>query len=206
MTPAPLEKAAPIGGPTLLGRLLRLALAVFLVWLGGFLHFAETLPGPEPLPTGPTDAIVVLTGGADRLDVGLKLLVEDKAKKLFVSGVDRATTAEALQQRSGSAPDKFACCVVLGHAAEDTIGNAIETALWMQREKFASLRLVTASYHMPRSLLLFRQTMPDVEISPHPVFPAHVRLEDWWRWPGTARLLASEYNKYLASLVTVRLG
>jgi uncharacterized SAM-binding protein YcdF (DUF218 family) len=205
MTPLPLEKAAPIGGPTLLGRLLRLAFAGFLVWLGGFLHFAETLPMPDQASDEPTDAIVVLTGGADRLDVGLKLLVEGKAKKLFISGVDRATTAEALQQRSGGA-DKFACCVVLGHAAEDTIGNAIETALWMQREKFASLRLVTASYHMPRSLLLFRQTMPDIAITPHPVFPAHVHLRDWWRWPGTARLLASEYNKYLASLATLRLG
>jgi uncharacterized SAM-binding protein YcdF (DUF218 family) len=206
MTPLPLEKAAPLGAPTLFGRLLRLVLALALVWLGGFLHYAETLPGPAPPAADATDAIVVLTGGADRLDVGLKLLVEDKAKKLFISGVDRATTAEALQQRSGSAPDRFACCVVLGHAAEDTIGNAIETALWMQRERFTSLRLVTASYHMPRSLLLFRQTMPEAAITPHPVFPAHVHLDDWWRWPGTARLLASEYNKYLASLVTVRLG
>ena len=206
MTLLPLEKAAPIGGPTLLGRLLRLGFAAFLLWLGGFLHFAQTLPETEPAATVETDAIVVLTGGADRLDVGLRLLVEGKARKLFISGVDRATTAEALQHRSGSAPDRFACCVVLGHAAEDTIGNAIETALWMQREDFASLRLVTASYHMPRSLLLFRQTLPDAAIEPHPVFPTHVHLDDWWRWPGTARLLASEYNKYLASLVTVRLS
>ena len=76
----------------------------------------------------------------------------------------------------------------------------------MQREKFTSLRLVTASYHMPRSLLLFRRTMPEVRIAPHPVFPGHVHLDDWWRWPGTARLLASEFNKYVASLVTLRLG
>jgi len=206
MTALPLEKAAPVGGPSLLGRLLRLALAAFLLWLGGFLHFARSLPGPGQLPVEETDAIVVPTGGADRLDVGLRLLVEGKAKKLFVSGVDRATTAQALQQRSGSAPERFACCVVLGHAAEDTVGNAIETALWMQREKFASLRLVTASYHMPRSLLLFRRTMPEVRIAPHPVFPGHVHLDDWWRWPGTARLLATEFNKYVASLVTLRLG
>lgn len=206
MTHLPLEKAAPIGGPTLLGRVSRFALALFLLWFGGFLHFTASLPRPHEAPPGETDAIVVLTGGADRLDVGLRLLVEGKAAKLFISGVDRATTAAALQRRSGSAPEKFACCVVLGHAAEDTEGNAIETALWMEREKFTSLRLVTASYHMPRSLLLFRQALPDAQITPHPVFPAHVHLEDWWRWPGTARLLANEYNKYLASLLTVRLG
>lgn len=206
MTVLPLKKAAPVGGPTVLGRLLRLVFAVLLAWLGGFLHFTRSLPEPGPAPAEETDAIVVPTGGADRLDVGLKLLVEGKAKKLFVSGVDRATTAQALQQRSGSAPERFACCVVLGHAAEDTVGNAIETALWMKREKFTSLRLVTASYHMPRSLLLFRRTMPEMQIAPHPVFPGHVHLDDWWRWPGTARLLATEFNKYVASLVTVRLG
>ena len=50
---------------------------------------------------------------------------------------------------------------------------------------------------MPRSLLEFRRTMPEIEILPHPVFPAHVKQEDWWRWPGSTNLLVSEYSKYL---------
>ena len=64
------------------------------------------------------------------------------------------------------------------------------------------MRLVTASYHMPRSLMEFRRVMPDVRLIAHPVFPAHVRIDAWWRWPGTASLLAGEYIKYLVAAVT----
>jgi hypothetical protein len=38
---------------------------------------------------------------------------------------------------------------------------------------------------------------------PHPVFPAQVRLEVWWRWPGTTRLVIGEYNKYLAAITAL---
>jgi hypothetical protein len=39
--------------------------------------------------------------------------------------------------------------------------------------------------------------MPEVTVIPHPVFPDHVKQGDWWRWPGTAALIITEYNKYL---------
>ncbi len=42
--------------------------------------------------------------------------------------------------------------------------------------------------------------MPELEIVPHPVFPEHVKQRDWWRWPGSASLIISEYNKYLVAL------
>ena len=50
---------------------------------------------------------------------------------------------------------------------------------------------------MPRSLVEFRATAPGVEIVPHPVFPSHVMLNEWWARPGTASLVMAEYNKYL---------
>src|SRR5262249_23318436 len=92
------------------------------------------------------------------------------------------------------------CCIVAGHAAGSTLGNAEETAAWMKAEKFNSLRLVTADYHMPRSLLEFRRAMPATEIIAHPVFPDRVNRESWWRSPGTASLLVNEYDKYLIAL------
>jgi uncharacterized SAM-binding protein YcdF (DUF218 family) len=70
----------------------------------------------------------------------------------------------------------------------------------MRREGFASLRLVTASYHMRRALLEFRRILPDTAIVAHPVFPDAFKREQWWRWPGTAHLLAVEYSKYLGAL------
>jgi len=52
-----------------------------------------------------------------------------------------------------------------------------------------------------RRLVLFRRAMPDVTIVPNPVFPESVSVENWWREPGTLALIASEYRKYLVSLV-----
>jgi uncharacterized SAM-binding protein YcdF (DUF218 family) len=203
---ARLERSDSGARTPLLPSLLRLVLGLALVWLGGFLYFVGDLPRREPDSARHTDAIVVLTGGADRLDTGLALLLQGRAERLLVSGVDRATTETALLARTNVAPEKFACCVELGHDAADTDGNAVEAALWMRQAGYTSLRLVTASYHMPRALLLFQHQMPEIEIVENPVFPSHVRVDDWWRWPNTARLLAGEFNKYLVSLLRVRLA
>lgn len=194
------------GGPSLLRIVLRLVFALAFLWLGGLIAYTAGLPQQAAAPARTTDGIVVLTGGADRLDAGLKLLIDGKAKKLLISGVDPATTAAMLQARNTQAPELFGCCVELGHQAQDTVGNAFEAALWAERERYRSLHIVTAAYHMPRSLLLFREAMPEVEVIANPVFPAHVKLQRWWLYPGTARLLALEYSKYLVSLVRVRLS
>src|SRR3546814_14678895 len=70
------------------------------------------------------------------------------------------------------------CSSDLGYEADNTRGNAVETAAWMKDQDFTSLRLVTATYHMPRSLLEFRRPMPDIEIVPHPVFTQHFRRSE----------------------------
>lgn len=201
------ERRRDDGGPRgALWRWLGRGLVVLVaLWFGGFLHYVAGLPTAVEEPGGETDAIVVLTGGAERLDAGLALLFDGKARKLLISGVDPGTTAAALQARSAQAPDLFACCVELGHEARDTRGNAVETAMWSRRDGYASLRVVTANYHMPRTLLLFRRLMPRVRLVANPVFPAHVKVDRWWFYPGTARLLATEYSKYLISLIGVRL-
>jgi uncharacterized SAM-binding protein YcdF (DUF218 family) len=167
------------------------------LWLGGFFVFMQTIPRAKPMARPKTDGVAVLTGGSLRLEAGLALLAEGLAQKLFVSGVHRGVDVAELLRISRHSPEALDCCIVLDYAAGDTRGNARETAEWMARENFRSLRLVTASYHMPRSMLEFRSAMAGVTILPYPVFPAHVRLDDWWRWPGTALLLFGEYNKFL---------
>ena len=181
-------------------RLLRV-LALFgllvLLWTAGLFWFAATLETEPELSDRQTDAIVVLTGGSLRVEQGINLLSRGLADKLFVSGVAQGVDVKQLLKVSREAPEDLSCCIALGYEADDTAGNARETADWMRGQGYASLRLVTAAYHMPRSLLEFRRTMPEVEILPHPVFPAHVKQEDWWRWPGSTNLLVSEYSKYL---------
>ncbi len=177
-----------------------LALFALGFWLGGLIWFAGQLPRDQSRDGRTSDAIVVLTGGSGRLQQGLDLLAADRAKKLFVSGVYRGVEVQELLDLSRTEPAEVACCIVLGYEADSTRGNAIETAEWLQEQAYDSIRLVTASYHMPRSLLEFRRLMPGITILPHPVFPSHYKQDDWWLWPGSARLLVSEYNKYLVAL------
>ncbi len=171
----------------------------------GLVRFVGELPTGVSEPDVRTDAIVVLTGGSGRLVEGLTLLERGFGEKLFVSGVYRGVDVEELLRvaRADGGSDS-AGRIALGHEADDTRGNALETSAWMAGEGYGSLRLVTAAYHMPRSLLEFARAMPDVALVAHPVFPASVRLDRWWRHRGTVILLASEYAKYLLARFAIR--
>ena len=173
------------------------AFLILLSWIAGFLSYADTLPATVEDSTSPSEAIVVLTGGTSRINTGLGLLFNGTADKLFISGVYKGVEVRELLESHQAAPEKVACCIVLGYQADDTRGNAAETRQWVRANNVGSLRLVTSAYHMPRSLLEFRHSMPEVKIIPHPVFPPHVKQQDWWLWPGSRGLIFSEYNKYL---------
>ena len=183
-----------------LARLFAALSVLFIAYIGGLVWFAETIAEAVEDSAATTDAIVVLTGGSQRVQSGLQLLTAGKAKKLFVSGVYHGTDVTALLRTQSQSPDAVQCCIVLGHSADNTYGNALETAAWMRQEGYRSLRLVTANYHMRRALLEFERAMPDVRIIPHPVFPDSVR-ERWWAWPGTLDLIIGEYDKYLWALI-----
>jgi uncharacterized SAM-binding protein YcdF (DUF218 family) len=185
----------------LLRNVVGLVVALAVVWLIGLWRFAEAIPSEVTAPDQTTDAIVVLTGGSLRVEGGLRLLAEGKAKKLFISGVYRGVDVTELLHVSRQSPDSVACCVVLGHTADNTLGNARETEQWMESEGYHSLRLVTASYHMPRSMLEFTRAMPDIAIVPNPVFPEFIQDTPWWQSRRSASLIASEYSKYLAAMV-----
>ena len=173
---------------------------LFAAYAAGLVWFAEGIPATGADNDATTDAIVVLTGGSQRVQSGLQLLAAGKAKKLFVSGVYHGTDVSALLHAQRQTPDAAQCCIVLGHIADNTYGNALETAAWMRQEGYRSLRLVTANYHMRRALLEFGRAMPEARIVPHPVFPETVRQERWWAWPGTLDLIIGEYDKYLWAL------
>lgn len=175
-----------------------ISLVLLVLWAGGLFSFAEGIPEPGAESTTDTDAIVVLTGGSGRLRTGLDLLLAGRAKRLFISGVYRGVDVTQLMALLKQNPEQVENRVSIGNAI-DTIENALETKIWMHQQGFTSLRLVTAAYHMPRSLLEFQDAMPNIRIEPHPVFPEHVKQEFWWAWPGTMALTATEYNKYLVA-------
>lgn len=173
------------------------AIFVIVFWFVGLFVFASYIPEPGPLPPNRTDAIVVLTGGSGRVGEGLRLLERGLADKLFVSGVYRGVDVAALLRAARLTPSQMEWRIALGYTADSTSGNARETGEWMRAQGYRSLRLVTASYHMPRSLLEFRRVLPNARIVIHPVHPNRFKSSRWWLWPGSARLVIIEYNKYL---------
>jgi uncharacterized SAM-binding protein YcdF (DUF218 family) len=177
-----------------------IAVLLVLLWAGGLVWFARLIPDKVEDPETVTDAIVVLTGGSLRIESGFRLLAVAKAKVLFITGVHPGVDVADLLRKTPEQPAAaLACCVVLGHAAASTLGNAEETAAFMRQHDFHSLRLVTASYHMPRSLFEFARAMPQIRIVPNPVFPALMERGHWWARPKSAALVASEYVKYLVA-------
>jgi len=181
--------------------------AMVLVALGyalGFVLFVSLLPKtPDAVPKA--DGIVVLTGGGARLDRAEDLFERGAGRRLLISGVDQATTKETLKHVvHGGA--RFDCCADLGYMAEDTRGNAQETANWTRSHGFHRLILVTARYHMPRSLREFSAAMPGVTVLPYPVEQDRIDLAGWWRHPRTIFLLHREYVKYLASFITTSMA
>ena len=180
---------------------------IAMLWLGGFLRFVAEVSSLHETSVSPelefVDGLVVLTGGSERVLTGIRLLEAGAGKKLFISGVHKKLTLEKVLGMQNVPADLRGCCIILGYQAESTAGNAEETRDWMVSEGYKSLRLVTANYHMPRSLLLFHAAMPDVSIIPQPVVPDNVKLAEWWRYAGTIELLMTEYDKYLFAWIKI---
>lgn len=177
-------------------------LLVILVWAIGFTRFVEAIPRVAPNGEVKADAIVVLTGGAQRLGAGFRLLREGRGDQLFVSGVHgdvRASDLHALAVLHETAEEKDfpRCCVEFGTEAQDTKGNALEIAAWARTKGAKSLIMVTSNYHMQRAFLELRTALPEIPVRQHAVIARTVMLGRLWRWPSSLILLAGEYHKFL---------
>ena len=175
------------------------AAAVAVIYILGFAGFVAALP-THPSKLDHPDGIVALTGGNTRLSTAVALFERGIGKRLLITGVHATTTKDELKAIAHGGA-RFDCCVDLGFSAANTFGNAAETAAWTKAHGYRSLVVVTASYHMPRSLAEFAAEMPGVKFEPWPVEPDGIDLNAWWRDPHTLKLLQSEYVKYLATLV-----
>lgn len=174
----------------------------------GFFVFATATTDTawQPQVEEQADAIVVLTGGAQRMRTAGQLLKEERGRHLLVSGVNRAVTRQAVARLLGVGAKLFRCCVTIDYAAQNTRGNANETRKWVRKHNFKRLIVVTASYHMPRSLAELSHELPDVRLIAHPVVPTQFQTGPWWLNYGNARILAAEYIKFLPTAARYAVG
>ncbi len=161
--------------------------AILLAWALGFLWFAMALP--QPAGDERTDAVIVPTGSAGRIPRGLEVLDKGLAREMLVTGVDREVKPNEFASEFEVSSRLMACCVTLGFAAEDTSGNAEETAAWVREHKVKSLRLVTADWHMRRTATELARTLPGNVHVVRDAVPSHPSMG----------LLFLEYHKFLAS-------
>ena len=182
----------------------RLAIAVGVALVVGFIAFLRLLPGQEVALDRNADGIVVLTGGTSRVTDALELLAAGRGKRLLISGVNRDTTTADIARQVPDYGRLLACCVDLDYSAQNTLGNAVETRRWTLDRRFHSLIIVTSAYHMPRALAEIAHQLPAVALIPYPVVSDRLRVEPWWSNGATTRLVLSEYFKYLFARVRMR--
>jgi len=166
----------------------------------GFFVFADSAAKGKPGDTGESaDGIVVLTGdGGGRIAEGYKLLVQQRAGRMLISGVNPQATDREVALAQQIPMSLMQCCVEIGREATDTIGNAKETAKWVHANRFERIIVVTADFHMARSLTELRMMMPRVEFIPHSVRTLNGNGE-WWRKKRVLRRLGVEYVKVVAA-------
>lgn len=169
-------------------------LLALLVWILGFCAFVLYTLSFKLVPETPTEAIVVLTGGTDRIDTAVELLKERPMNYLLISGVNKMVSTEDLFKKTDP---KLLEKITLGYMAENTQENALETGAWIQSKKIKSVLLVTSFYHMPRSIFEVLDKNPGLVIVPHPVFPKSFNNSVDWIRTRYAWLLFLEYHKFL---------
>lgn len=175
----------------------------FALWLGGYLYFVYAVNNIKPPENQKADAIIVVTGGSERINKGLDLLNDGYTGELFISGVDKRVTVGKLF----SMWDKFdsrnrPCCITLGHSATNTWGNALETRNWvLAQPDIKTIWLITSAFHMPRAWLELKQAIPDIEILPYPVESSLTVKEQGGFW----RVTMQEYHKTILTFLRLKL-
>ena len=172
-------------------------IVLVVAFIAGFWSFALNVREEAQAPPQ-ADAIVALTGGSlERLTTGVRLLEENKGERLLISGVNRIVTDQELYEALQVSRELGECCIDVGRSAEDTLGNASETAAWAREHRYTNIILVTDDYHMPRSRAELELALPEAQIHPYPVRTRWTDPKIWRSDLSAATRLGAEYVKYL---------
>lgn len=173
---------------------------------GGFLWFADSVASLRTPDAVRADAIVVLTGGYQRIDQAMGLLRDGAGQRLLISGAHPSTTPGQIRKMTQTPSDLFSCCVDIGYDALDTTGNALEITRWIHDNGFHAVLVVTNNYHMPRSLHELRRVDPVTEYIPYPVVNSDLTRKAWFVEPDVLRTMVSEYVKVVVATMRDWMG
>lgn len=179
---------------------------LIMIWVVGLILFINQIPRNHGAVPQDCDAIIVLTGGSNRIEAGIKILSGNNKLKLLITGVGENASLDDLSRVSKDIDIEnikhLIPNITLGYKAQSTLENVMEAKEWLEKNYFKEFILITSNYHMPRSLAEFQAALRDAKIYPYPVFSEAVKVNEWWLFSGTFALIISEYNKYLIFLLS----
>ncbi len=178
-------------------RIFLYGLSLIGLWILGLLFFVYIIQSDVYKNNTQTEAIIVLTGGAFRIETGIDLYRNKHAKYLYISGVNPTTNIVNRVKSNGLKDEDLDCCVVIEQLAKDTNDNALYATKWLHKNDIHTATIVTANYHMPRSMTEFELLNWDVKFYPFSIDPESVIFDRWWFWDGSRQLIVEEYNKFL---------
>ena len=155
--------------------------------------------------------IVILTGGANRIKDGLKIIQDFKNSnninyKILVSGTGMGFTKSSLKKKLGPNFNSqlIQCCIDLDSVSKNTLTNASETVKWTNKNDIKEFILITSNYHMPRAILEFKNVMPNLKIYTYAITPKKHDIKNWLSSYQTFSLVFTEYCKFIIAGLRIK--
>ena len=168
-----------------------------------FVTFPKKMYVNTPKKNSEQVGIVVLTGGKQRIEKGVDLLLKGYGKKLFISGVFMPSEIEIKFKNEKEKNELFKCCVFFGDKARNTPENSYEVQKWLdENNEIKSIILVSSYYHLPRSMMIFKKKIQsNIEILPMPAVSKNNITDQLF---FHTKLIVSEYLKVIFTILFLK--
>ena len=147
------------------------------------------------------DSIVVLTGDKFRISKGMEILSNGIGEKLLLSGVNKNIKLTNIKNEFPKYKNFFDCCVEIENISSNTFENSRETFLWLEKNKYNSVLIVSSDYHIPRAKLEFGKFLNSKNTYYHPVKSNNNLMAI-----GKIKKLFLEYVKYMRTYISLAVG
>lgn len=159
---------------------------------------------PDLKNVSPRGVIVCLAGGTGRIETAFELFANGYGEELLIIGAGPKTSLSTLLRTLPSSvveklsPERLDQ-IFVERESRNTIENAyIITQRLKHRPKRDTMLLITSSYHMRRSLMILKNSLPqETEIIPFTPMKEQFSRNDWFKsWLGI-QVTGYEYLKFL---------